>query len=1066
MRVKIATRRLLHNNTEFRRSTVSFIREGNEIDSGYHVYPNQFRVQLIGKSIECGCLSCSTSHAINQLNALGVLTISDHPCYTRTSLIYVKYDTEDLSSRYPLCTNAPVCNLLKSLLQIATDNCFRFSPFPAPNKQFIQNKPNIEARGQAQTRRAPKALSHETIRLFEYRLMDARAEAWAQNFRLATSTGPDSDQARAWMNEHIWEDPFANLRVFVQLLRSNEDGPVKQMAVIGINMILNYTDERSLRTIRQKWSDEVSGEMRALVQNTLLCENEVLRKLAGRTFALLYGIEGVKWNPLPAIQGLLNRYLEQQQAVPLQGLLNAFMELLFLPNLGEHWSKPEELQRVVAIAKIVMQMLSSPQTPVELRILCITCMEGCFDKYPAIYKMESEEQTVGLLKQIVASLQGPIQMMNHPTFLACHKLMFGMVSAFYELSDRFMEHVYNWTSGVFEFSGHQYDPYKESSLFFWQKLCELEAKIEAKDMSKSKHLVRTSFGSLRPKLFEMMTSGDNPEAEEDTNDIVSTATLTLRAFFNADPECVFAGVKDEITSLMTSSKWNEREGAILAMWALTSEEEWDSSAVQGLVGPYAREYIIPTLVNCIQQKLEIVRLRQRAVLALGAILEQYKPFICRREVMPAEHAALVNQLVPLLDERETDLKLLMYLGRLDCAIVSLLGGLPLGAHSPITRHIDRLIHFAEFVYHQESRASGDVQLSIMTDGAERLANVIRNIPGGLGKLRTIYQGALDELRNSMRSTEPDNVRFVRQGTICTILTSIILRWNRSSNTQSEVTTDVIHETLETLCHLASHGSAMIMNEVFYTMDSIVRWDGRNEQIRIDYIQRMTEMAHRGLTTESPEIIGGACMLIHDLFKTRGNVVMDVFMRVWDTLFQLWMAHEQQEQIHSWILLAMAGMLSSITRETQESIDKETIKGQCRQIISMAVKHNYSRLQSDANQLYEFLCRLMNNYLLVFASPLKGIDVSTIPPAVKSEEKETLMIISEISNRILALPKPTTSVLVAFVHLEHVVSMLCSRANNTIANKRAIHEVLNRAKSSSLPALAQEARKVAEALGRC
>ena len=895
--------------------------------------------------------------------------------------------------------------------------------------------------------------------------MDARAEAWTQNFRLATSMGPDSDRARAWMSENIWKDPLENLRVFVQLLRSDEGGSVKQMAVIGINTILNYTDERSLRTIRQKWSDEVSGEMRALVQNTLLCDNEVLRKLAGRTFALLYGIEGVKWNPLPEIQGLMNRYLEQKQAVPLQGLLHAFMEVLFLPNLREHWSKPEELQRVVAIAKIVMQMLSSPQTPVDLRILCINCMEECFNKYPAIYKMENEEQTVGLLAQIVASLQGPIQMMNHPTFLACHKLMFSMISAFYELSDRFMEHIYPWTSGVFEFSGAQHDPYKGCSLFFWQNVCQLEAKIEAKDRSKSKHLVRTAFGSLRPKLFQMMTSADNPNAKWDTSDIVSTATLTLRAFFNADPECVFVGVKDEIQSLMSSSNWNEREGAILAMWALTSEEEWDSSAVQGLVGPYAREYIIPTLVNCVQQRIEMVRLRQRAVLALNAILNQYKPYLCRREVMPAEHAALVNQLIPLLNERETDLRMLEYLGKLDCAIVSLWGGVQSGANGPIARHIDRLIHFAEFLYHQESRASGDIQLSIMTDGAEMLAHVIRHmIADGLDRLHRIYREALDELRNSMRSTEPDNVRFVRQGTICTILTSVIMRWNWSSSMQSEVTTDVIHETLETLRQIASHGSAMIMNEIFYTMESIVRWD-RNEQIPIDYIREMAQMAHKGLTTESPEIIISACVLLRDLFQ-RGSVLIDVFMHVWDTLFQFWNTHDQQEQLHCWILSALAGLLSSIRPESQESIDKETIKGQCRQIISMAVRHNYSRLRSDANQLYEFLCRLMQNYLRVFGSPLQGINVGTIPAAVKVEEKETLMIICEISSRILALPKPSTSVLVEFVHLERVVSKQCSRANNHIANKRTIHEVLNKAMSSNDLGLAQEAKNVAQVLLRC
>lgn len=892
-------------------------------------------------------------------------------------------------------------------------------------------------------------------------------ELWKQNLLLIGSYGEEADRARQWVNENLQKNPVANLQAFLSITQDSEDDAMKRLGVTGLNNLLNYTNKATLQGIRSSWSPEISNAMRTLVINALLCPDEVLRKLIGRTFALLYGIEGARWNPLPELAATLNRFFSEQNAVPMMGLLSAFLEVLHLPNLDEHWREKAEMDKAIPICHLALRIITAPSVPIPLRNLAIVCLEVAFEKYPKIFELSSDDETGPFLAQILQSLQISIELMDPTIFLSCHRLMLNMVWSFYPLSDSFLEPLFHWTTGILSFSSPNYDEFKNISLFFWKLLSEREGKNQRRDPSKSKHIIGRAFESISGRLFEAMASAQSATEpiEPDNSDLVSTATLTLRAFFNTEPTVVFPIVKQNIEAMVSSGSWNAREGAILAMWALTSDEKEipGASEDQEEFGCYIMDFVLPTLIRYAQNKDEAPRLKRRILLALTAVLQQYQTFISRPCVRRAASTEMIQQLLPLFEEDESDISLACLYGKLLCAAVAVWG--KTGALTPYMR---RIIHFAYHLYSRADQFSGDEQIRVMTESAEMINRVIRGLDSeSLGLLQGLYMEKLRELEQSLKSIEPDNVRFVRQGTLCSILGSIILRWKQSEDPSNLVPGEIVNNTLEVLFTVLSCGGSMIASDVLYVMSGIVLH--AYDVIAPGAVMTMYGFAMKSFSTESPDIISAACVLLGDLFRTRCEEMKEVFREVLDILCRFWGDHDRFYGVHCLIMKAMADMLTAMSEYVPE-FDKEVVREAYSRVLVMAMS---SKLQySDsanietANNYCEYLCLFMTAYIAVYLPVLRNVNVGEIEPGILAEERRVLNMVVDIAKRILSLEKPNHWVFYQFVGLADVVSHKCSRRNNVIANRPDIVAVLKKTEAfGAQPALVQKAKQVREALGK-
>jgi hypothetical protein len=273
-----------------------------------------------------------------------------------------------------------------------------------------------------------------------------------------------------------------------------------------------------------------------------------------------------------------------------------------------------------------------------------------------------------------------------------------------------------------------------------------------------------------------------------------------------------------------------------------------------------------------------------------------------------------------------------------------------------------------------------------------------------------------------------------QAGLCSNVTAIALKLGR------KLPNDEFEQCVDLLFALLRIRNTLLYEEALMAVAAL--YLQHHDRFSGDHHHAMLSMIREGLDSMSPGVINSSAILLGDLFHFHGADLAEDFFDFFNRTGTLLMRNPEMRPIHPFLMKAIAEMFEGVARADAMAGRLEDQKDQLmillRSVRSVPIDNTSEADVQYATSLFEYLAHAYRVFALVYYP-----NVTTGEPAALQEERELLLELSAFAAAVAHVRDLSDFVLVQFAKMARQFGDRCSRKNNVVLNRVAVHKVLER-----------------------
>jgi hypothetical protein len=436
--------------------------------------------------------------------------------------------------------------------------------------------------------------------------------------------------------------------------------------------------------------------------------------------------------------------------------------------------------------------------------------------------------------------------------------MFNALRLYYSAAPDFLQTVWDYTVAGLEMGRPEQAQFREIAIFFWREVAVFE-----KEVKQSHGLILTAREFLLPKFWEIMCEVPAVHTDvEDPNENspVMYATLAVVAFYQAAPAEIFTDFISPtfVDAIQGRHEWPVQHAAVLLLYCLSAEEGH----------PETFDFVRTNFNHLIEfcERVDVPRIRETALYVLAMVLKSYKAIF----VAPGPEFNCENLVLTILSLLQLEPNIHPVILSRYPLIVFHLAGIWTDKHrylSPLPPFFKQFVDILKTIMSRPIESEDDIVT--YQNACEALNLMILN---GSSKerndLQELFQATLREMDKSGRMIEADSVRYIVQARLSSNLTSLAIAIGK------DMGDDDLRQALQRLFHILEQRDALIYEEAIMSLAGL--YMKLSERFPADEFDRLLVVVRDGLSTESPDVIHSASILLGDLYDILGKQLVDQF----------------------------------------------------------------------------------------------------------------------------------------------------------------------------------------------
>jgi hypothetical protein len=618
--------------------------------------------------------------------------------------------------------------------------------------------------------------------------------------------------------------------------------------------------------------------------------------------------------------------------------------------------------------------------------------------------------------------------------------MLNLVKSYYKVADHFIDSISEHTAPRLLLSGPGEESFRQAAIIFWRDLAGLE---ETNESGTGPQLVAIAAPSLLPIFFGIASDISDVEVEDpDEQPSPVLATLAIQAFFRAFPLGVFRNfIGPTFDEHINDERWPLRHAAVLLLFCLCSH----AGSVHAEVLTFLVRSL-PALLSCCRAR-EIPRLTNTSLWVVSELVRFY-PAILSPCDMNGGPVGLIDEILSVVVIRD-DTHPQILLGY--CQILIAVCAAQQSVVAPLADFFLPFLTVLKQILSRPLDSPRALELhEVASSALDRAIHFAADPNRHTGELRGLFSRALDELEASCAGIDADHVRYVIMAHLCSNLSCLADRLKGLINIPD------VQRAVGLLFRIFDQPNGLLDEEVLETLHAL--YIEASSAFTADDLQTLIAVLHRAFRSGSTAVINAASNLLMGLFRLAGGEFAVVFQEFFEIEEQLLRGEGHLRDVWPYAAIAIAGLFKGVAehREVINPLKQRLFDLMCT-VRKVPIDVTLDEDIEYANSLYEHLAVLYRVYAVLFYPETN----STAPDAnVVAVERQILHEMISFSGALLRIGEVSDRALDQCIAMVMAYANHCTRRNNMILHRKAIHDVLRMAQQDHRPGKTREAGRKA------